>query len=104
LKYFVHLREHPPMPLHADLEGEYILLASDGGSAAVVLEFAEVRVGYPSTDLAGLAISVRRTVVVRASLRASSPKSVVTEVVYLARCNTILLLDLRLSGDVENRC
>jgi hypothetical protein len=101
LKYFVDSREHPPVPVHADLDGEHILLARDSGSVVGILDFTDVQLGYPSTDIAGLAISVRTTMAVRASLGASYPKSVV-KAVYLARCNTVLLLDMRLNGDDDS--
>lgn len=79
---------------HGDLKGEHILV-DENGAVSDVLDWTDAEIGDPATDIAGLAIAVGAAAATRSARAADYDDAACARGVFLARCNTILLLDDR---------
>lgn len=82
--------------VHGDLKGEHLLI--DQGRVSGVLDWTDAELGDPATDVAGLAIAVgaRRAALVAAA--AGHDHHTRRRGTQLARCDAILRLEQRPSG------
>lgn len=86
-----------PVMVHADLKGEHLLVGEDGAVSGVI-DWTDAEIGDPATDIAGLAISIGSTAALRVAEGAGYDTTTRERGIFLARCNTLILLDDRLNG------
>ncbi|WP_169736889.1 aminoglycoside phosphotransferase family protein [Pseudonocardia spinosispora] len=89
--------EAMPVLVHADLKGEHLLVDGDGAISGVI-DWTDAEIGDPATDIAGLAISIGSPAALRVAERACYDAATRERGIFLARCNTLILLDDRLNG------
>jgi aminoglycoside phosphotransferase (APT) family kinase protein len=82
--------------VHGDLKGEHLLIDQDRLSG--VLDWTDSQLGDPATDVAGLAIAVGADAAERVAAAAGHDHRTQRRGTQLARCETILRLEQRLSG------
>lgn len=85
--------ESTPVLQHADLKGEHVFIDPSTGRVTGIIDWSDTQIGHPSTDIAGLAISVGARMAARAGSKAGYSDDVVRRGVVLARCRAIALLD-----------
>jgi aminoglycoside phosphotransferase (APT) family kinase protein len=82
--------------VHGDLKGEHLLI--DQGRVSGVLDWTDAELGDPATDVAGLAIAVGADAAELVAAAAGHDRHTRRRGTHLARCEAILRLERRLSG------
>lgn len=85
--------EFTPVIQHADLKGEHIFIDPATGRVTGIIDWSDTKIGHPSADIGGLAISVGARMASRAGRKAGYSDDVVRRGIVLARCRAIALLD-----------
>ncbi|WP_405641272.1 aminoglycoside phosphotransferase family protein [Streptomyces uncialis] len=83
--------------VHGDLKGEHLRISADGRVRGV-LDWADALIGDPAEDIRGLALSVGAPAAVRAATLAGYSPRECLRGLWLARCDTLILLAERLHG------
>jgi aminoglycoside phosphotransferase (APT) family kinase protein len=83
--------------VHHDLRGEHLVVSADGRVRGV-LDWSRAVVGDPAEDIAGLAVAVGSPAAVRAATLAGYGARPCLRGLWLARCDTVVRLAERLTG------
>jgi aminoglycoside phosphotransferase (APT) family kinase protein len=83
--------------VHHTLRGEHLVVGADGRVRGV-LDWTGAVVGDPAEDIAGLALAVGSGAAVRAATLTGYGARACLRGLWLARCDTVVRLDERLTG------
>ncbi|OJJ48659.1 hypothetical protein ASPZODRAFT_14788 [Penicilliopsis zonata CBS 506.65] len=84
---------------HNDIKGEHILISHTDGSITGILDWADVGLGSPAIDIAGVLLTVGTTATIKVAREAGYGEKVILEGIMFGRCMCVTRLDDRLNGN-----
>ncbi|KAA8642876.1 hypothetical protein EYZ11_007794 [Aspergillus tanneri] len=92
------IKEADSVLVHNDLKGEHVLVNKDTGKFTAVLDWADVGLGNPAIDIAGMVLTIGTQAAQEVAVAVGYSRETILQGIILGRSGCVMRLDERLRG------